>query len=119
MDSQLVSQMQQTFLIANSTSVNGAGELVYGASTSARGRGTEKVVYIRNAHGEKLMSSRQIVFPSSVDVRINSRVYWPGETTSGDVGWVPVGLALRVGEAGSSDHWKVWFGGVGGDGSAG
>lgn len=119
MDPQLLSQLQNVCLIANSTSVNEAGELVYGASTSARGRVIDKMVYVRNDRGEKLVASKQIIFGSSVDVRINSRIYLPGESSSADSGWVPVGLALRVGEASSSDHWKVWLGGVGGDGSAG
>lgn len=119
MDQQLLNQLNQTLLLANTSSVNEAGELVYGASTSVKGRVIDKMMYVKGAGGEKLLASKQIIFGSSVDVRINSRIYLPGETTSADVGWVPVGLALRVGEASSSDHWRVWLGGVGGDGSAG
>ena len=119
MDPQLKAQMKDVTLIANSTGVNDDGELLYAASASALGRVIGKNVYVKNDRGESLFSSKQIVYPSSIDVRINSRVYLPGETTSADQGWVLAAIALRVGESGSSDHWKIWLGGVGGDGAAG
>lgn len=119
MDWQLQSQLKQTLLVANSSSVNSDGENVYGASTSFLGRAIDKVVHVRNSLGETVMSSKQIICGSSVDVRINSLLYLPGETTSANSGWSVSALALRIGEAGSSDHWKIWLGGVGGDGGVG
>lgn len=115
MDPQLYSQLRQTILIANSTGVNTYGELQYGASTSARARVVDKVQWVKNDLGEKLLSSKALIIPASDDVRINSRIYLPGETTSNDDGWVPMAVALRIGEAGSSDHWKVWLGNIGGE----
>lgn len=119
MDWQLQAQFKQTLLIANSTSVNTDGENIYSAATSFLGRAIDKVVHVRNLLGETVMSSKQIVCGSSVDVQISSLLYLPGETTSANAGWSVSALALRIGEAGSSDHWKIWLGGVGGDGGVG
>lgn len=113
MDVQLKLQLKQTILVANSTAVNDAGEPQYGASSSYLGREIGKSVFVRNSKGEEVLSSKQIIFPSSVDVRINSRIYLSGETTSANDGWVPVAIGMRFGEASSSDHWKVWLGGDG------
>jgi hypothetical protein len=119
LDPQIYAQLAQTLLVANSTAVNSAGESTYGTATSCPGRVIGRATFVRNFKGEMVNSAKQIIFPSSIDVRINSKVYLPGETTAIDQGWVPVALGLRVGEAGSSDHTKVWLGGVAGDGTAG
>lgn len=111
--------MSQDLLVANTTAVNDAGEPTYGATTTFKGRVIDKLIWAKGEQGEKLLASKQIVCPSSYDIRINSRIYLPGETTSADPGWPIAGLALRVGENSSSDHWKFWLGGVGGDGAAG
>lgn len=110
MDRQLRAQLAQTVLISNSTGVNVDGERSYGTATSYRARVIGRQEYVRNQQGEEVTSSKQIIFESSADVRVNSRLYLPGETTSANEGWVPVAVALRVGESGSSDHWKVWLG---------
>lgn len=112
MDSQLKDQLQQDILVANSTGVNSYGELQYAAAVTYEGRVVGKQEYIKGPDGESLFSSKQIVLSATADIRVNSRVYLPGETTSGNDGWVPVGLALRVNETGSSDYWKVWLGGA-------
>lgn len=109
MDPQIVAQCNESLLLANTTAVNDAGEPTYGASTTIKARVVGRNSWIKGPGGESLYSSKQIVCPSSYDIRITSRIYLPGETTSADPGWLPVGLALRTGEASSSDHWKIWL----------
>lgn len=110
MDAQLKAQLQQTVLVSNSTAVNADGELVYTASSSHLARVVGKNTYVRNMKGEQVVSDKQIIFTSTVDVQINSRIYLPGETTSASGGWVPIAVATRVDENGSSDYTKIWLG---------
>lgn len=110
MDKQLRQQLRQTVLIASTTGINVDGERSYGAATSHRARFIGRHEFVRTDVGEKMVSNRQIILESSVDVRIDSRYYAPGETTSDSEGWLPISIALRIGENGSSAYWKVWLG---------
>ena len=112
MDSQLSQQLGQTIKVANSTAVNSDGESVYGATVSHSGRVIDRMVMMHSPQGERFVSERQIVLPATALITSNTLVYLPGETSSANSGWPIAAYALRVGENSSSDHWKVWLGGV-------